>query len=77
MRNDARPVGEHSPASPVGGTEEPHSWHSPCPSEGLDKGESVTHARESHIVNREAEPSQPTRQGSGDASRDAKTKAKI
>jgi hypothetical protein len=46
VRNDARPVGEHSPASPVGG-------------EHTDARESVTHDRQSHVVNREAEKRQP------------------
>jgi hypothetical protein len=43
MRNDARPIGEDSPASPLGGDHRP------------DSRESVTHDRESHVVNEEAE----------------------
>jgi hypothetical protein len=43
MRNDARPIGEDSPASPLGGD------HTP------DSRESVTHDRQSHVVNNEAE----------------------
>jgi hypothetical protein len=43
MRNDARPIGEDSPGSPVGGDEP------------ADNRESVTHDRQSHIVNKEAE----------------------
>ena len=42
MRNDARPIGEDSPASPLGGDES-------------DARESVTHDRQSHIVNKDAE----------------------
>ena len=43
MRNDARPVGEHAhDESPVG--------HAPA-----DARESVTHDRQSHIVNRPAD----------------------
>jgi hypothetical protein len=53
MRNDARPIGEGSPASPLGG-------------DGLpDNRESVTHDRQSHIVNREAEDE--ARRGDDDA----------
>ena len=43
MRNDARPIGEDSPGSPVGGDEQ------------ADSRESVTHDRQSHVVNKEAE----------------------
>ena len=43
MRNDARPIGEDSPASPIGGD------HTP------DGRESVTHDRQSHVANKEAE----------------------
>ena len=43
MRNDARPIGENSPASPLGGD------HTP------DIRESVTHDRQSQVVNKEAE----------------------
>jgi hypothetical protein len=50
MRNDARPIGEDSPASPVGGQEEPvadrRSWN------GRD---SIAGDRESQIVNSGAE----------------------
>jgi hypothetical protein len=42
MRNDARPIGEGSPASPVGG-------------QSPDERDSVTHDRQSHVVNQEAE----------------------
>jgi hypothetical protein len=56
MRNDARPIGEGSPASPLGG----HQGHDarserPIESERPDSRDSVTHGRESHIVNRDAE----------------------
>jgi hypothetical protein len=53
MRNDARPIGEDSPASPVGGDE------SPLESERPDSRDSHKHDRQSHIVNREAEERQP------------------
>jgi hypothetical protein len=52
MRNDARPVGEQSPASPVGGDAEPATGHA-------DNRDSVAHDRQSRIVNRDAEESQP------------------
>ena len=41
MRNDARPIGEDSPASPVGGDD--------------DRRDSHRHDRQSHIVNKDAE----------------------
>jgi hypothetical protein len=50
VRNDARPIGEDSPASPVGGHEEPAAGR-PAP----DSRESVAHDRHSPIVNRPAE----------------------
>ena len=50
MRNDARPIGEDSPASPVSGHEEPAAGR---PSS--DSRDSVAHGRQSHIVNRPAE----------------------
>ena len=45
MRNDARPIGEDSPASPVGGNE--------------DSRDSLRHDRQSHVVNTEADERQP------------------
>ena len=63
MRNDARPVGEHAPASPVGGAEEPMRGRaedeSPIPSERPDSRDSVAHGRQSHIVNPPAEDREP------------------
>jgi hypothetical protein len=56
MRNDARPIGEHAPPSPVGGDERP------IPSERPDSRDTVGHGRESHVVNppaEEREPDQP------------------
>ena len=50
MRNDARPIGEDSPASPLGGHEEPAARR---PSS--DSHDSVAHDRQSHIVKRRAE----------------------
>ena len=50
MRNDARPIGEDSPSSPVGGDSTPgDSQHSP------DKRDSHKHDRQSHIVHPRAE----------------------
>jgi hypothetical protein len=49
MRNDARPIGEDSPASPVGGDAAPDADHR----------DSHKHGRQSHIVNKEAEERQP------------------
>jgi hypothetical protein len=54
MRNDARPIGEHAPASPVGGDERP------IPSERPDSRDTVAHGRESHIVNGAAQDGEPT-----------------
>ena len=45
MRNDARPIGEDSPASPVGGDENRH--------------DSVSHDRQSQVVNKEADEELP------------------
>jgi hypothetical protein len=50
MRNDARPVGEDSPASPVGGDLEPAADQ---PSS--DSRDSHKHDRQSHIVHPRAE----------------------
>jgi hypothetical protein len=54
MRNDARPIGEHAPASSVGGDEPP------MPSERHDNRETVSHDRQSHIVNQAAEEREPS-----------------
>jgi hypothetical protein len=53
MRNDARPIGEDSPASPVGGDARP------IESERPDGRDSHAHDRQSHIVNEEAEDREP------------------
>lgn len=53
MRNDARPIGEHSPASPIGGHE------SPIDSERSDSRGSHKHDRQSHLVNEKAEQREP------------------
>ena len=45
MRNDARPIGEDSPASPVGGDE--------------NRRDSVSHDRQSQVVNKEADEELP------------------
>ncbi len=64
MRNDARPIGEHSPASPVGGDAKARADAEPGrrppspatrssgerPAEDRDSRESVTHDRQSHVV---------------------------
>jgi hypothetical protein len=44
MRNDSRPIFEHSPASPVGGDERP------IDSERPDSRDTIAHGRESHNV---------------------------
>ena len=72
MRNDSRPIFEHSPASPIGGDEQ-----SPIPSERPDSRDTIAHRRESHIVHPDAERTQPDdpRQPvtpSSDAKRNAK-----
>lgn len=46
MRNDSRPLGEHSPASPVGGHDEQRQG---------DHRDTIAHGRESHFVHRETE----------------------
>jgi hypothetical protein len=63
MRNDARPLGEGSPASPLGGHDPEADPDRPIESERSDSRDSVTHGRESHIVNREAEKRRPERAG--------------
>jgi hypothetical protein len=62
MRNDARPIGEHAPASPLGGSESPlaEAADAPIPSERPDSRDTVGHRRESHIVNRPAEEREPS-----------------
>ena len=56
MRNDARPIGEDST---VKSGEGPHDVGSPMEGERPDGPESVTHGRESPIVDREAQPERP------------------
>jgi hypothetical protein len=50
MRNDARPIGEHSPASPLGGDLEPAGSEIPSDSRDSHKPD-----RQSHIVHPRAE----------------------
>jgi hypothetical protein len=50
MRNDARPMGEGSPASPIGGDEGPLA-----PERTSESRDSLKHDRQSHVVNRHAE----------------------
>ena len=59
MRNDARPIGEDSPPSPLGGHE------SPIESERPDSRGAHKHDRQSHVVNQGAEDPRPD---SGDKS---------
>ena len=69
MRNDARPIGEHAPASPLGGSEPNdtdavrarEAEESPIPSERPDSRDTVGHGRQSHVVNRPAEDREPSR----------------
>jgi hypothetical protein len=56
MRNDSRPIFEHSPASPLGGPDE-----HPEPSERADNRDSIPHGRESHIVHQVSEKNDPSR----------------
>jgi hypothetical protein len=46
MRNDARPIGENSPASPLGGHESP-------------QGERESQRERDEITNRDRQPTQP------------------
>jgi hypothetical protein len=48
MRNDSRPIFEHSPASPIGGDEPP------IDSERPDSRDTIAHGRESHTVHPDA-----------------------
>jgi hypothetical protein len=69
MRNDARPIGEHAPASPIGGDEPPQAERvpgraeedRPIPSERPDSRDTVAHGRQSHVINPPADrqPNQP------------------
>jgi hypothetical protein len=54
MRNDARPIGPDAPPSPVSGEDAPE-----------DTRDSVTHDRQSHIVNRDAGERAPRPGGRG------------
>lgn len=54
MRNDSRPMFEHSPASPFGGPEE-----RPIPSERPDSRDTIAHGRDSHVVHQESEKNAP------------------
>jgi hypothetical protein len=58
MRNDSRPLGEHSPGSPVGG-DDPMEEQRPIESERPDPRDTIAHGRASHIVHRESEKDQP------------------
>jgi len=59
VRNDARPIGEDSPASPVGGEE--------VPSRETDSRDLHKHGRESHIVHPRAEEDAVRRDRDSDA----------
>jgi hypothetical protein len=48
MRNDARPIGEDLPRSPISADDDQQP-------QGGDARESVTHDRQSHVVNKAAE----------------------
>ena len=54
MRNDSRPIFEHSPASPLGGDERP------IPSERPDSRDTIAHGRESHVIHPESEKNAPS-----------------
>jgi hypothetical protein len=53
MRNDSRPMFEHSPASPIGGDARP------IESERPDSRDTIAHGRDSHVVHQETEAQQP------------------
>ena len=59
MRNDARPLGERSPASPFGGPEGSMGKGGSRPGGRLDQGDSVAHDGESHKRDRAVEERQP------------------
>ena len=54
MRNDSRPIFEHSPASPIGGDQT-----APIPSERRDSRDTIAHGRDPHIVHPESEKNEP------------------
>ena len=54
MRNDSRPMFEHSPASPIGGGED-----RPIPEERPDSRDTIPHGRESHVVHPASEKNSP------------------
>jgi hypothetical protein len=72
MRNDARPIGEDSPASPVGGHEEPAADRT-----APDSRDSVAHDRQSHIVNPPAEENNPAVENNKDATERWQTRRSI
>jgi hypothetical protein len=53
MRNDNRPIGEHSPGSPLGGEDRP------IPSERPDSRDTIAHGRQSHVVHERSEQQEP------------------
>jgi hypothetical protein len=53
MRNDSRPIFEHSPASPIGGDERP------IPSERPDSRDTIAHGRQSHTIHEQSEANGP------------------
>ena len=74
MRNDARPLGEDSPASPVGGD----AADRPLESERDDSRDRVAQGRQSHIVNPAAEERRPDHPDDPvTPSSDASTRTKI
>jgi hypothetical protein len=59
MRNDSRPIFEHSPASPIGGDKEPFADERPIDSEEPDSRDTIAHRRDSHVVHPESEKNEP------------------
>jgi hypothetical protein len=57
MRNDARPIGHDLPQDPVPASDAPGTLR--APHAGEDARESVTHDRQSHVVNRGAAENAP------------------
>ena len=62
MRNDARPIGEHSPASPLGGDREPAGREVPSGSRDSRKDDRPPHMdpRAEEVTGRDDHDTDPT-----------------
>jgi hypothetical protein len=74
MRNDSRLFGEHSPASPIGGTQGPSEDDRPIPSERPDSRDTIAHGRESHVVHPSSEENGRTDANAPAAPQDGRTR---